>query len=173
MRVLAAMSGGVDSAVAAARAVDAGHEVVGVHLALSRSPAQQRTGSRGCCSVEDSHDARRVADELGIPFYVWDLAERFTEDVVDDFVAEYAAGRTPNPCLRCNEKIKFSAVLDRALSLGFDAVVTGHHARLADGDRDGGRLCGRCARPQCRQLPAGILTFQGRVSRRGRRPIAG
>ena len=70
---------------------------------------------------------------LGIPFYVWDLVERFREDVVDDFVAEYAAGRTPNPCLRCNEKIKFSAVLGRALALGFDAVVTGHHARLAGG----------------------------------------
>jgi tRNA-uridine 2-sulfurtransferase len=133
MRVLAAMSGGVDSAVAAALAVDAGHDVTGVHLALSQNRQTLRSGSRGCCSVEDSHDARRVADELGIPFYVWDMADRFTEDVVDDFVAEYAAGRTPNPCLRCNEKIKFSAVLDRARALGFDAVVTGHHARLADG----------------------------------------
>ena len=134
MRVLAAMSGGVDSAVAAALAVDAGHEVTGVHLALSPDRQTLRSGARGCCSVEDAHDARRVADELGIPFYVWDLAERFTEDVVEDFVAEYAAGRTPNPCLRCNEKIKFSAVLDRAQALGFDAVVTGHHARLADGE---------------------------------------
>jgi tRNA-specific 2-thiouridylase len=134
MRVLAAMSGGVDSAVAAALAVDAGHDVTGVHLALSPDRQTLRSGARGCCSVEDAHDARRVADELGIPFYVWDLAERFTEDVVDDFVAEYAAGRTPNPCLRCNEKIKFSAVLDRARALGFDAVVTGHHARLTDGE---------------------------------------
>jgi tRNA-specific 2-thiouridylase len=105
-----------------------------VHLALSPDRQMLRSGARGCCSVEDSHDARRVADELGIPFYVWDLAERFRQDVVEDFVAEYAAGRTPNPCLRCNEKIKFSAVLDRALALGFDAVVTGHHARLADGE---------------------------------------
>jgi tRNA-specific 2-thiouridylase len=134
MRVLAAMSGGVDSAVAAALAVDAGHDVTGVHLALSQDRQTLRSGARGCCSVEDAHDARRVADELGIPFYVWDLAGRFTEDVVEDFVAEYAAGRTPNPCLRCNEKIKFSAVLDRALSLGFDAVVTGHHARLEGGE---------------------------------------
>jgi tRNA-uridine 2-sulfurtransferase len=134
MRVLAAMSGGVDSAVAAALAVDAGHDVTGVHLALSPDRQLLRSGARGCCSVEDAHDARRVADELGIPFYVWDLADRFREDVVDDFVAEYAAGRTPNPCLRCNEKIKFSAVLDRARALGFDAVVTGHHARLADGE---------------------------------------
>ena len=130
MRVLAAMSGGVDSAVAAARAVDAGHDVTGVHLALSEAPASLRTGARGCCTLEDARDARRAADVLGIPFYVWDLAERFRADVIDDFVAEYAAGRTPNPCLRCNEKIKFSAVLDRALALGFDAVVTGHHARL-------------------------------------------
>ena len=133
MRVLAAMSGGVDSAVAAALAVEAGYDVTGVHLALSPDRQTLRSGARGCCSVEDAHDARRVADELGIPFYVWDLAERFAEDVVEDFVAEYAAGRTPNPCLRCNEKIKFSAVLDRAQALGFDAVVTGHHARLAGG----------------------------------------
>jgi tRNA-specific 2-thiouridylase len=130
MRVLAAMSGGVDSAVAAARAVAAGHDVTGVHLALASNPQTYRTGARGCCTLEDSRDARRAADVLGIPFYVWDLAERFREDVVEDFVAEYAAGRTPNPCLRCNEKIKFAAVLDRAVALGFDAVVTGHHARL-------------------------------------------
>jgi tRNA-specific 2-thiouridylase len=134
MRILAAMSGGVDSAVAAALAVDAGHDVTGVHLALSPDRQTLRSGARGCCSVEDAHDARRVADELGIPFYVWDLAERFREDVVEDFVAEYAAGRTPNPCLRCNEKIKFAAVLDRAVALGFDAVATGHYARLASGD---------------------------------------
>ena len=127
------MSGGVDSAVAAARAVDAGHEVVGVHLALSRMPGTLRTGSRGCCTIEDAMDARRVSNLLGIPFYVWDLSERFKEDVVDDFIAEYAAGRTPNPCMRCNEKIKFAALLDKAIALGFDAVVTGHYATLVDG----------------------------------------
>ncbi|MFL6240987.1 MAG: tRNA 2-thiouridine(34) synthase MnmA [Actinomycetes bacterium] len=133
MKVLAAMSGGVDSAVAAARAVDAGHDVTGVHLALSPKPAALREGARGCCTLEDARDARRAADTIGIPFYVWDLAQRFQRDVVDDFVAEYAVGRTPNPCLRCNEHIKFTAVLDRALALGFDAVCTGHHARLVDG----------------------------------------
>ncbi|MBB2913910.1 tRNA-specific 2-thiouridylase [Streptosporangium becharense] len=133
LRVLAAMSGGVDSAVAAARAAEAGHDVTGVHLALSANPQSYRTGARGCCTLEDSRDARRAADVIGIPFYVWDMAERFHHDVVEDFVNEYAAGRTPNPCLRCNEKIKFEAVLDRALALGFDAVVTGHHARLVDG----------------------------------------
>src|SRR6266566_401364 len=133
LRVLAAMSGGVDSATAAARAVDAGHEVTGVHLALSANPSSYRTGARGCCTLKDARDARRAADVIGIPFYVWDMAERFDRDVVQDFVAQYAAGRTPNPCLRCNEKIKFAAVLDRARALGFDAVVTGHHARLVDG----------------------------------------
>ncbi len=134
MKLLAAMSGGVDSAVAAALAVEAGHDVTGVHLALSSAPQELRTGSRGCCSREDARDAGRAADVLGIPFYVWDLAERFREDVVEDFLSEYAAGRTPNPCLRCNEHIKFAAVLDRALALGFDAVVTGHHARLDAGE---------------------------------------
>jgi tRNA-uridine 2-sulfurtransferase len=133
MRVLAAMSGGVDSAVAAARAADAGHDVTGIHLALSANPRSYRSGARGCCTLEDARDARRAADVIGIPFYVWDMAERFDADVVQDFVAEYARGRTPNPCLRCNEKIKFAAVLDRAVALGFDAVCTGHHARLASG----------------------------------------
>ncbi|ANH38833.1 tRNA-specific 2-thiouridylase MnmA [Nocardioides dokdonensis FR1436] len=133
MRVLAAMSGGVDSAVAAARAVEAGHDVTGIHLALSRNPASYRSGARGCCTIEDSNDARRAADVIGIPFYVWDMSERFHEDVVEDFMDEYAAGRTPNPCLRCNEKIKFAAVLDKALALGFDAVATGHYARLRTG----------------------------------------
>ncbi|HEY0888871.1 MAG TPA: tRNA 2-thiouridine(34) synthase MnmA [Nocardioides sp.] len=133
MKVLAAMSGGVDSAVAAARAVEAGYDVTGIHLALSRNPASYRSGARGCCTIEDANDARRAADVIGIPFYVWDMSDRFHEDVVEDFMAEYAAGRTPNPCLRCNEKIKFAAVLDRALALGFDAVATGHYAQLRTG----------------------------------------
>jgi tRNA-specific 2-thiouridylase len=107
LRILAAMSGGVDSAVAAARAAEAGHDVTGVHLALSSNPQSFRTGARGCCTLEDSRDARR---------------------------AEYAAGRTPNPCLRCNEKIKFAALLDKAIALGFDAVCTGHYARIIDGE---------------------------------------
>ena len=133
MRVLVAMSGGVDSSVAAARMVDAGHDVVGVHLALSSAPGTLRTGSRGCCSKEDAGDARRVADVLDIPFYVWDFADRFKEDVIDDFVSSYARGETPNPCVRCNERIKFSALAARALALGFDAVATGHYARLSGG----------------------------------------
>jgi tRNA-specific 2-thiouridylase len=133
MKVLAAMSGGVDSAVAAARAAEAGHEVTGIHLALSRNPQSYRTGARGCCTIEDANDARRAADVIGIPFYVWDLSDQFHEAVVEDFLAEYAGGRTPNPCLRCNEKIKFAAVLDKGLALGFDAVATGHYAQLRAG----------------------------------------
>src|SRR6202035_3077600 len=118
LKVLAAMSGGVDSATAAARAVDAGHDVTRVHLALSAHPKSYPAAARGRRTLEEPRDARRAADVIGIPFYVWDMAERFHHDVVEDFVAEYAAGRTPNPCLRCNEKIKFAAVLDRALALG-------------------------------------------------------
>ena len=186
MRVVAAMSGGVDSAVAAARAVEAGHDVTGIHLALSRNPASYRSGARGCCTIEDANDARRAADVIGIPFYVWDLSERFHEDVVEDFMDEYAAGRTPNPCLRCNEKIKFAAVLDRALALGFDAVATGHYAQLrtgADGliemhravdhGKDQSYVLGR-ARPAAARalaLPA-RRHHQGRRTPRGRRARA-
>ena len=134
MRVLAAMSGGVDSAVAAARA-------------RRRRPRRHRRAPRAVRATRSPSAPARAAAApsrtpatpagpptcIGIPFYVWDLAERFRADVVDDFVAEYAAGRTPNPCLRCNEKIKFAAVLDKALALGFDAVCTGHYARIVDG----------------------------------------
>jgi len=133
VKVLAALSGGVDSAVAAARAVDAGHDVTAVHLALSATPTSFRSGARGCCTLEDARDARRAADVMGVPFYVWDLAERFADDVVRDFVEEDAAGRTPTPGLRCHARIKFAAVLDRARALGFDAVCTGHYARTVDG----------------------------------------
>ena len=155
MKVLAAMSGGVDSSVAAARMVDAGHEVVGVHLALSSAPGTLRNGSRGCCSKEDAGDARRVADILEIPFYVWDFADKFAETVIQDFVDSYARGETPNPCVRCNETIKFSALSARALALGFDAVATGHYARLSEG-----RLRRAVDRDKDQSYVLGVLTAE-------------
>lgn len=147
MRVLVSMSGGVDSSMTAALLVDAGHEVTGVHLKMANTPSgfpggQPKAGGgavgRGCCTLDDARDARRVADTLGIPFYVWDLAEPFRERVVEDFTAEYAAGRTPNPCIRCNERVKYAALLSRARAVGFDALATGHHVRL-DHDAESGR----------------------------------
>ncbi|MFJ3488520.1 tRNA 2-thiouridine(34) synthase MnmA [Leifsonia aquatica] len=158
MKVLAAMSGGVDSAVAAARAVEAGHDVVGVHLALSRMPGTLRTGSRGCCTIEDSMDAQRAANIIGIPYYVWDFSERFKLDVVDDFIAEYAAGRTPNPCMRCNERIKFAALLEKALDLGFDAVCTGHYAAVVTDDQGNRELHRASAWAKDQSYVLGVLT---------------
>ncbi|MFC0581341.1 tRNA 2-thiouridine(34) synthase MnmA [Micrococcoides hystricis] len=158
MKVLAAMSGGVDSAVAAARAVEAGHEVVGVHLALSRMPGTLRTGSRGCCTIEDSSDAWRACEKLGIPYYVWDFSDRFKEDVVDDFISEYAAGRTPNPCMRCNEKIKFAALLEKAIALGFDAVCTGHYATITRDEQGNPELHRAAAWAKDQSYVLGVLT---------------
>ena len=131
-KVLVAMSGGVDSSMAAALLCEAGHDVTGVHLKMADTPSG--LPGKGCCTLDDARDARRVADRLGIPFYVWDFAEAFADRVVDDFVAEYAAGRTPNPCIRCNERVKYTALLARARAVGFDALATGHHVRLRTDD---------------------------------------
>jgi tRNA-specific 2-thiouridylase len=133
-RVLVAMSGGVDSAVAAALLVAEGHEVTGVHLKLADVPLDAQVPGHGCCGLDDAQDARRSAQVLGIPFYVWDLSDVFAREVQQPFAAEYAAGRTPNPCVTCNERVKYAALLARALELRFDALATGHHARL---ERDG------------------------------------
>jgi tRNA-uridine 2-sulfurtransferase len=134
MRILVAMSGGVDSSMAAALLVEEGHDVTGVHLKMADTPSG--LPGKGCCTLDDARDARRVADTLGIPFYVWDFAGAFNERVVDDFVDEYATGRTPNPCIRCNERVKYAALLARARAVGFDALATGHHVHV---DRHGER----------------------------------
>jgi tRNA-specific 2-thiouridylase len=125
-RVVVAMSGGVDSSLAAALLVEAGYEVIGVSMRLWESEA---TVESGCCSLDDFLDARRVADQLGIPFYVMDFREEFHRSVVAPFVADYRAGRTPNPCARCNQFVTFSVLWDRARALGAEWIATGHYAR--------------------------------------------
>lgn len=128
MRVLVAMSGGVDSSVAAALLVGQGHDVVGATLKLWGGASDS-----GCCSVADVEDARRVAEQLGIAHYVFDDTGVFEQHVVTPYVAAHARGETPNPCVECNRHVKFGVLLERALRLGFDALATGHHARVDDG----------------------------------------
>ncbi|MGH9029760.1 MAG: tRNA 2-thiouridine(34) synthase MnmA [Acidimicrobiales bacterium] len=127
MKVLVAMSGGVDSSVAAALASQAGNEVVGVTLKLWGGDSDS-----GCCSVADVEDARRVADQLGIAHHVFNFVEEFEDRVVGPYVQEHADGRTPNPCIECNRRVKFGLLLERAVRLGFDALATGHHARIEE-----------------------------------------
>lgn len=143
MRVLVAMSGGVDSSVAAAMLVEQGHEVAGATLKLWGGD-----GDSGCCSVADAVDARRVADSLGIDHRVFDLTEDFDAAVVRPYVEAHAAGRTPNPCVECNRHLKFRRFLDRAMRLGFDAVATGHHARVVPVGAGPGRRLLRGADPR-------------------------
>lgn len=138
-RVLVAMSGGVDSSVAAALLVEAGHDVVGVTMktfCYQETPAHGRT----CCGLDGILDARRVADALGIDHYVFDVEEEFTRDVIDDFVSEYARGRTPNPCVRCNANTKFRDLLRRGRALGCDLIASGHYVRIEHPDREEPRL---------------------------------
>jgi tRNA-specific 2-thiouridylase len=133
MKVLAAMSGGVDSSVAAALLVEAGHDVVGV--TLEEWEGSGRSGS-GHCGTDGGVSARAVADELGVPHHRLDAGSEFFEAVVEPFGLEYLAGRTPNPCIECNRRIRFGVLLERASELGCEALATGHHARV---DADGGR----------------------------------
>lgn len=129
MRALVAMSGGVDSSVAAALMVEAGHDVVGVTLKQWEGPDGTMPVT-GCCTVSDAEDARSAARVLGIPYYVLDHVEEFTREVVDRFGREYLSGRTPNPCIECNRRVRFGALFDRMERLGCEVLVTGHHARV-------------------------------------------
>ena len=129
LRVVVAMSGGVDSSVAAALLADAGHDVIGVSMQLyDASGGDGRFGT--CCTIDDLHDARRVAHTLGIPHYIVNLERRFEAVVVANFVQEYAAGRTPIPCAHCNSELKFSTLVDQALGFNADRLATGHYARV-------------------------------------------
>ena len=135
MRALVAMSGGVDSSVAAALMLEAGHDVIGVTVKQWQGN-DGRLPVTGCCTVVDAEDARSVSGRLGIPYYVLDHVEDFTREVVDRFGAEYLSGRTPNPCIECNRRVRFGVLFDRMESLGCDVLVTGHHARVVGGRRE-------------------------------------
>jgi len=136
VRIVVAMSGGVDSSVAAAQLVEEGHEVIGVHLRLhdEGTSAVPTARQKTCCGLDDAEDARRVADALGIPFYVWNLRDAFKKAVIDGFVGDWIAGRTPNPCIHCNGVLKFRVLLARTRALGADKLATGHYARIAPRD---------------------------------------
>ncbi|HEX2421247.1 MAG TPA: tRNA 2-thiouridine(34) synthase MnmA, partial [Acidimicrobiia bacterium] len=129
MRVLVAMSGGVDSSVAAALMKEDGHDIIGATLRLWSGPNGE-SPTAGCCTLSDSEDARRVAAQLDIPYYVLDYESHFRRDVVERFVTDYRHGRTPNPCVECNRTVKFSKLLEQAKTFGCDALVTGHYARV-------------------------------------------
>jgi tRNA-uridine 2-sulfurtransferase len=132
MRVVVAMSGGVDSSVVAGLLSEQGHEVIGVTLQLyDHGAAARRRGA--CCAGEDIHDAKRVADRLGIAHYVIDAEARFRATVMEDFAAGYAAGETPVPCIRCNQSLKFGDLIDMARDLGAEAMATGHYVRRVEG----------------------------------------
>jgi tRNA-specific 2-thiouridylase len=146
MRIVVAMSGGVDSSVAAALLVEQGHEVIGLSMQLYDQTGGDRTfGS--CCTLDDLHDARRVAAAIDIPHYILNFERQFDERVVANFVGEYAAGRTPLPCARCNSDLKFAALLERARGLGADAVATGHYARVDVDEATGRRVLKRSLDP--------------------------
>jgi tRNA-specific 2-thiouridylase len=164
MRIVVAMSGGVDSSVAAALLVEQGHDVIGLSMQLyDQSDPHQAFGS--CCSLDDLHDARRVAAAIGIPHYVVNFERQFEEQVVSNFVREYAAGRTPLPCARCNSDLKFATLAERAHGFGADAVATGHYARVERDEATGRYLLKRGLDPAKDQAYFLFSLTQGQLAR--------
>jgi tRNA-uridine 2-sulfurtransferase len=169
-RIVVAMSGGVDSSVAAALLAEQGHDVIGLSMQLYDQRGSETFGS--CCSLDDLYDARRVAEAIGIPHYILNFERQFQETVISNFVREYASGRTPLPCAHCNSDLKFATLLDRARGLGADRVATGHYARVerggdrwllrrsADPDKDQSYFLFSLTQDQlaCASFPVGSLT---------------
>ncbi|MBX7256744.1 MAG: tRNA 2-thiouridine(34) synthase MnmA [Candidatus Hydrogenedentes bacterium] len=128
-RIIVAMSGGVDSSVAAALLVEQGYDVIGMTMRVASGEGRE-SSDKACCTLDAANDARRVADALGIPHYVLNYVQRFEKEVISDFIQEYMAGRTPNPCARCNQRVKFGALYEKALAIEADRIATGHYARV-------------------------------------------
>jgi tRNA-uridine 2-sulfurtransferase len=166
--VLVAMSGGVDSSVAAALLLEAGHRVVGVFMRNGVSSEQGRKGHQGCCGIDDAADARRVADQLEIPFYAVNLEDGFG-GLIEDFVDAYRKGRTPNPCIECNRRFKFGRLLDLAREIGADAVATGHYARIV---RRGDRLAIARGRDDSKDQSYVLFPLEQEVLAKARFPLA-
>ena len=145
MRVCVAMSGGVDSSVTAVLLKEQGHELSGVNLRMFHNEDLGQSRERACCSLADAEDAALVARRMGFPFYVFDFTQIFRDTVIRDFISEYHAGRTPNPCSVCNRDVKFGALLQRVQALGYECIATGHYARVAYDENSGRWLLKRAA----------------------------
>ena len=145
MRVCVAMSGGVDSSVTAVLLKEQGHELSGVNLRMFHNEDLGQSRERACCSLADAEDAALVARRMGFPFYVFDFAQIFRDTVIRDFISEYHAGRTPNPCSVCNRDVKFGALLQRVQALGYECIATGHYARVEYDENSGRWLLKRAA----------------------------
>ena len=167
MRIVIAMSGGVDSSVAAALLVQQGHDVIGLSMQLYDQSGSQAFGS--CCTLDDLHDARRVASALGIPHYILNFERRFQDTVVSNFVREYASGRTPLPCAHCNSDLKFSTLLERAQAFGAERVATGHYARVAE--TPDGRLTLRRSADSCKDQSYFLFSLTQEQLRRAHFPV--